>query len=373
MTRARRTARARTAATAGLLASALVCALACAGARSAARTPVERRAFDVPPSGALELGVPAGWSARAEGGDDAAPVTVKLADPGGTFVVFLIPIANPAGEGPEASTPADTAQLLTEMARRKALEGSVEKEIALEELVGKGGVHGYWFAATDRTLEGRRPEEGEYRHIVQGAAAVGELILTFRLLDNGAGTHRETVLEMIRTARHLPANGGADASRGFEPDPDAETVPLVVADPASRVTVLVDLPGFEVFKPRPGDDGKSLLVLGQSAESGIVASVILRDAPGQDATACRDDALARIRKAAPAMIDLRLDVHGGIARAFYAVDELHGRPLRQEHAHGFIARAGVCVNLHVSKAKPAPGDAERLEQIVASLRFGETL
>ncbi|BDG03927.1 hypothetical protein [Anaeromyxobacter oryzae] len=397
---------------AAALAVAAAVSLACAGARTGTAAAPDHgatlRTFDVPGEGALALEIPAGWEAREGDGDATSPRTIELAPPGRAFLVLLSPIVNPeASPGREG---ADTAQFLVELSRRKAAETAVEPEIPLMELVGEGGVHGYWFSVTDRALEGKATKAGEYRHLLQGAAAVGPLLLAFTLLDNGAGPHRAQLLDVVRTARFTggaapgghgadggsgtggsgsggsppgapgeggtppgaAGNGAPDAS-GFEADPGADTTPLVVEDPARRVCVLVDLPGFKMFKPRITDDGKGVAVLGQHLETGIVASVIVKDAPGFDARRCRDDALARIRQATPDISDVKTSEARGTARVTYALSVLRGQPIRQRHAHAFLARDGVCVNLHLSKAEPSAEDAARLEQILASLRFGEAL
>ncbi len=367
---------------------------ACAGRRGGAQpTPVRQR-FEVPGHGALEVAVPPGWKASTAEGEEPMPLTVRLeprAAEAGRFVVLLTPFWNPARTAedvPEqpagpgalgADAQEDTAQLLAELARRKALATSAEQEIALQELRGEAGVHGYWFAATDRALAQMQPGEGEWRHLMQGAAAVGDLILAFTLLDNATGPQRDAVLDVVRSARHLPApaaerEGAGDDALRFTPDPDAETEPLSVTPPGGAFTVLVDLPGFHMFQPRPAEGGEGILVLGQHPETGLVASVTLRDAEGAaDAAACRERALERIRRRAPRLAELSLSEANGAARAAYALDELRGRSIRQEHAHLFLWRAGACVNVQVSKADPEPADAARIETILSSVRFGATL
>jgi hypothetical protein len=284
-------------------------------------------------------------------------------------------LKNGTGSEEPGAAGADTAQALVELARRKALQSSVEHEIALQELRGDE-VHGYWFGATDKELAGRQLAKGEWRHILQGAAAVGPLIVAFTLLDNAPGPQRDAVLAIVRGARHVPPAAGVVGGTGklrFELDPGAETTPLAVAGPGRRWAVLVDLPGFQMFKPRAAEDGKGVLVLGQNSESGIVASVTLRDASGvTDADGCRERTLEGIRKSAPDLRDLVRADDDGKARARYILEELRGRVIRQEHAHAFLLRDGTCVNVHVSKADPDGEDAARLEGILASVRFGET-
>ncbi|WP_242340813.1 MULTISPECIES: hypothetical protein [unclassified Anaeromyxobacter] len=365
---------------------------ACAGRRGGAAPPSRQR-FEVSGHGELEIALPPGWKASSAEGEEPIALTVRLeprdAKAGGGFMVLLTPFWNPpptaeeAPASPEAfgaDAQGDTAQLLAELARRKALATSVEQEIALHELRGERGVHGYWFAATDKAFAAREPGEGEWRHLLQGAAAVGDMILAFTLLDNAPGPQREAVLEVVRGARHVPASAGGSpaapksGAMRFTPDPEAETEPLSVAYPGRAFTVLVDLPGFEMFEPRPAEDGEGVLVLGRHPQSGLVASVTLRDAHGAaDAGACRERILERIRKSAPDLRELALSDASGGARAAYVLDELRGRKIRQQHAHLFLWREGVCVNVQVSKADPEPEDTGRIDAILTSVRFGASL
>lgn len=358
--------------------AAALAAAACAGARPrpvSADAPGRQR-FEVPGHGALELAIPPGWTASWERGEPPAPRTIRLADPGGAFVALLSPFWNP-GEPEDAPARADTAQLFAELARRGALAGSVEREIALEELVGDG-VHGFWFSATDRELVGKEPGPGDWRHLLQGAAAVGPLLVAFTLLDNGPGPQREQLLAVVRGARHVAAGDGeADEEEGEEEDeedPDAATVPLRVEVRGRPWSVLVDLPGFRMFKPRAADEGVETLVVGHDPETGFVASVILRRADGaRDAASCREADLSRIRAAHPDLAEVRLSESGGAARARYVKPSVGRAPVSQLHGHAWLLRDGVCVNVHVSKAVPEPGDDEEVEEILASVRYGEDL
>ncbi len=364
---------------AAALAAVLAASAGCAGAKARpGATPVpERSAFEVQGHGALEIEVPPGWTASVEKGEPPAPRTIRLAGPGGAFVALLSPFWNP-GEPENADSRADSAQLFAEIARRGALAGSVEREIPLEELVGDG-VRGFWFAATDRELSGRAPGPGEWRHLLQGAAAVGPLVVAFTLLDNAPGPQREQFLALVRGARHVGAEGGEesdeDGGEGPEEDPEATTVPLRVEVRGKPWTVLVDLPGFRMFKPRTVDDAVDALVVGHDPERGIVASVILRGAQGaRDAAGCRDADLARIRAAHPEIADLRLSAAAGAAaRALYTMPEVGGKPVPQLHGHAWLYREDVCANVHVSKAAPEPEDAAALGAILASVRYGADL
>lgn len=352
----------------------LAASAACAGAKPRATPPPlpARTAFEVPGHGALEIAVPPGWTPKVEPGEPPAARTVRLTGPGGAFVALLSPFWNP-GEPESAEARDDTVQLFAELARRGALAGSVEREIPLEELAGDG-VHGFWFAATDRELVARAPGAGEWRHLVQGVAAVGPLVVAFTLLDDGPGPQREQLLDVVRGARHVGAAEDADLADddGPEPDPGVPTVPLSVSVPGQPWTVLVDLPGFRMFKPTTS--GGLRLVVGHDPDHGLVASVALRDARGaRDAAGCRDQDLARLRAGRADLADLRVAGEADQARATYALADLDGKPVPQLHAHAWRYRDGVCANVHVSKAEPDPGDAAAVDAILASVRFGAEL
>jgi hypothetical protein len=355
------------------LAAAVAAALlaACAGAR--ARTdaaPPERRVFQVAGGGAVAVEVPAGWTASEVAGDPGAPVTVRLERPGAGFVALLTPFRNP-GEPEDAAARGDAARLLADLARKSALRTSAERDLPLEELSGDG-VRGFWFLATDRELVGKEPGPEEWPYLLQGVAAVGRLFVAFTLLDHGPGAQRQELLALVRGARDAGAGPDEAAPHaGMELDPGARTLPLRVALAGRAWAVLVDLPGFAMFRPRASGDGTGLIVLGQSPDAGIVASVILRAAGGAgDAAACRAADLQRIRAGAPGVGEVRLAEAGEAARAAYLVA---GESAPQAHAHAWLFRDGTCANVHVSRIGPGAEDAARLEAILGSVRFGEDL
>jgi hypothetical protein len=358
------------------LAAALVLGLAagCAGVKKApSGGGFTSRAFSVQGHGRLLVRLPPGWiAAEGEEGEAGVPA-IRLTRPGDRFVVLLTPLWNPGEpESPEAR--ADTAQLFAELGRRRALSGAVEREIDLQEISGPG-VRGAYFAATDRDLVDREPAPDEYRHVLQGAAAVGPVIVAFTLLDDGPGAWRSQTLDVIRTARHVPDGEGADAGAApLQPLPNVETVPLRVGLPGRSWAVLVDLPGFEVARVAPGGEKPDAMhVLGRSPESDVVVSVLLSPAgQARDAAGCREQALSRIRRAVAGMEDLHRAEGAGTAAATYALPAgPTGQP--EWHAHAFLWRDGVCASLHASKAGPGRDDGALLDAILSSFRIAEDL
>jgi hypothetical protein len=325
-----------------------------------------RRAFVVRGHGRLLVTLPAGWRA-VEGDEGFGPgPTIRIESPGEKFLVLLSPLWNP-GEPEPPQARADNARLLAELGRRSALGGSVEREIPLQEL--EGGAPGAYFSATDAKLVGREPGPDEFRHVLQGAAAVGPVILAFTVLDDGPGSWREQALELVSGARHVPDGEPEAGTPGdLEAVPDDATVPMRLRWPGRSWAVLVDLPGFRVGR-RP-DGAGTPYAIGLHPDTGVTASVSLAPAGGaKDAAGCRERALSALAKAIPRFTVIRAD-GVGVARAAYELAEgKAGVP--EAHVHAFLYREGTCVNVHASKVGPEPGDADRLEEVLSSARVAE--
>lgn len=360
---------------------AAVCLTTCAGPAglagpAPARGPARTRVFPVLDHGGLEVAVPAGWDVRTIEGEPGMPASVRLVPPdGGTL--FLSPLWN--ADSPDEGSGTDSARFFAELARRKALGSSTEADLPIHDLVGEdGAVRGHWFVATDRDYVPPEPGKVRWRNMLRGASAVGRLLVSFTWFDDAPGPSRDAVLALVRDARHV-GDPAAEPPKTpdplrFAPDPGVATAPLAVEAPGGAFTVLVDLPGFEMYAPRPAPDGGGVLVLGQHPGTGLVASVTIRAAGGSpDARACRDRRVQALRRAAPDLADLRTSEVGAAARASYVLRELRGREIRQDHAHTFLAREGLCVDVLVSKADPEPADAKRIEAVLASVRFAERL
>jgi len=362
----------------------------CAGPRGGAAArpePAGRRAFPVLDQGALSLEVPPGWGVKVLEVEPGTATSIRLDPPSGG-ALFIAPVFSPEADG----SVLEAAALFTEIARRKALRTNGGAEVPTAIVRGAAGQEiGYWFLAADAAYAPPEPGHERYRNILRGAVAAGRLLVTFSWFDDAVSPARDQVIDLVRGARHEvatarpaapePAPAPAEAAGGGPPrfeltqDPGATTVPLAVREPGGDFTVLVDLPGFKLYAPRPSPDGAGHLVLGEHPEDGIVVSVGIGPAgpESKDARACRDRKLARLRQAVPDLSEVRTAEAGETSRLSYALRELRGREIRQEHAHAFLQRAGRCVDVHASKAEPEPGDPAKLERILATARFAATL
>ncbi|HSN90104.1 MAG TPA: hypothetical protein VLS93_02650 [Anaeromyxobacteraceae bacterium] len=330
--------------------------------------PAERR-FEIPGQGDLLVPLPAGWTESQLEQDPGTPPTFQLEPGDGAFLLLVTPLWNP--DDPEAPARLEQARALVEYARREMAAAALEAELPLVELAGDGA-RGYWFQATDRTLAGKPKPAGEWLHVLQGAVAVGRLVVAFTLLDDADGPHRRLVLDAMRAARQEPP----EEEEGDEEEDEQARVladePLSVALPGRSWSVLLDLPGFAAQPPHPGEDGRGVLALAADTRSNAVASVLVVEREGVgSASGCREHDLAHVR-AAFRIRELRTWEVGVVARARYVVPEMDGRKVNQLDLHAWRFRDGACVAVHLSLMDHRPGDEAVLERIAATLRLAES-
>jgi hypothetical protein len=156
------------------------------------------RRFPIPNHGALELQVPDGWVGEASGGTPSAPPTIQFSAPGREFAVLVTALWAPQGEATALKPERLRAAIEKQAASPEISERSEEATRPVQELHGPQA-NGYYFSATDKTW---KPSSGDYRHITQGEALVGTLVVTFTILSNAPAPDRDAALEMLRSARH---------------------------------------------------------------------------------------------------------------------------------------------------------------------------
>ncbi len=383
------------------------CAHAPAHREPVASAPTARVALDLGPRGRMVAPVPPGWTATPGDAQPPVPATLRLDPPSGHHLLLLTPLYDPS-VAPGAPVSEGSARTMADLARQKALETSLELEVPLRPL--GGGAAGWWFSVTDRELGpgGRAPAPDEFRALLQGAAAVGGLVVAFTLLDDGDGPHRAAALAIVRGVRHEPAAPGEanDAvvpvsTTAADPQPEPQSqppspsrsqpqpqprqtdpegwrtqgrAPLSVAYPGRPWSVALPAEGWRVDGPEVMDDGRLVHLVAEDPRTGVVISVVLSDARGRSsAAACADADWRRIAislgEAPPAT--RRPDGDG--LRADYFVATQRGRRVDQQNASRWWYRDGVCVHVHASLMGFQAGDAPRLDQALSGVAFAEAL
>lgn len=156
------------------------------------------RTFALPGHGKLELTVPNSWIDSIHSAGPELPPSIRFSpSKGQEFELLITPLWGRNSEARFDNPPMIRA--IVEAAGRSVLERSVEKQLSLAEIRGKRA-HGYAFSLTDGAAA-----PGEYEYLTQGAAGMGELLITFTIL-----THRQDArqirqaLDMIRSSRQVP-------------------------------------------------------------------------------------------------------------------------------------------------------------------------
>jgi len=115
---------------------------------------------------------------------------------GNDFSVQITPLFSPAGD-PDYNHREKIRPRLEEIGR-KQLEASVEKVITLKAIKGAEAA-GYYFTVTDRA-----PKKDRWTYLTEGAAGVGDLLVSFTILTNSldSGELRQA-LRMIESCRQI--------------------------------------------------------------------------------------------------------------------------------------------------------------------------
>jgi hypothetical protein len=157
------------------------------------------REFFVEKHGTLQLAAPAAWRDSVKKGPRFLPPRILFSPISGSdFLVQITPGA-PQMSGLSRANPAEIRKRVEESGQR-LLSRALEADLTVKELAGESAL-GFYFSLTDRA-----PKPGEYRHLIQGIAIVGDLSLAFTILYNSpeAEEHR-AALEMLSRARLIPS------------------------------------------------------------------------------------------------------------------------------------------------------------------------
>lgn len=308
------------------------------------------RMFDVPDHGQLVLSVPDGWTAAVEEREGEPWPTIKLGPHDGDgFSMLVTPMFDPRDLA-QSPQPAATARRFAQTSLDRRAPDAAERTLVLEELGGP--LPGWLFTATDPA-----PKPGEWSHVTQGTAALGPFVVFFSLLTHGEDVAaRAPALEMIRSARHVPP-------------PRPSLTPLALRFPGKSWALELDLPGFESGPvQRTGSGG--VTVLGSNEKTGVVASVYLEPAEGPEtASAACEHYLAHREKVPYDRKTLSRGTRGELATIEYVLPEVEGMELQQKNVYACLARDGVWVELHLSKAVFEPKDQAAFDRILKTVRI----
>jgi hypothetical protein len=165
---------------------------------------------------------------------------------------------------------------------------------------------------------------------------------------------RARALELVASARHLPAGSG----------------PSAIRIGAAGKTLTAELPGLEVLRvdARPG--GAGAMMMGDLPGAFAVTLTVEESAGMSKPDEVREQrwtkgaALTPLKKT-----NVRLSSRGDLAVVDYLIPKYEDLEIRQRHVHGYLLRDSVMGELHVSKIKFVPEDGANLQRILGSARL----
>lgn len=176
---------------------------------AAPETAAPMRSYIVPGFGALELDVPTDWRDSVEAAEGGLPAQVITFQPpsGYAFRVKVVAGGNHAGL-PDFNSPG-RIRLIVERQGSRLLRSAVEPTLTVETLRGTV-TRGFYYTLTDKRAVEHPTTTGDYPHLTQGVASVGDLLVSFSIyFRDPIAPEREAALAMIADARHTtsPASG----------------------------------------------------------------------------------------------------------------------------------------------------------------------
>jgi hypothetical protein len=144
-----------------------------------------------------------------------------------------------------------------------------------------------------------------------------------------------------------------------------------LAAPGGGWLLRLDLPGFELSPWRVSEDGTRWIVTGENETSGVEVSVVMEaTAEADGAAACREHfaRLAR-RRSRVQRADVRRRREGDAEIVEYLLEGLQDGAFRQKHVNAYLARGGVCADVHLSKERFNWSEAGLFETVLRSVRI----
>lgn len=142
--------------------------------------------------------------------------------------------------------------------------------------------------------------------------------------------------------------------------------------PGGAWGVRFDLPGFEIVQPAAAPaGGPDRLLYGLNPATGLEVSVTLEPVPkGAGPEDCRDHYARLGRKRSRVQrVAVEKRREGDAAIASYLMEGWQDGMMRQKHLNAYLARDGVCVDIHLSKDRYQWMDDDLFKRALAAIRI----
>ena len=154
--------------------------------------------------------------------------------------------------------------------------------------------------------------------------------------------------------------------------PPVET-PLRLTLPGEAWSLELPAPGFALRQHEAPANGRHRYFLAVKSGSDVTVSAALDRIPqSTSALACRDHYWSQLQARSPFPMDeVRLTGSESDAGLEYIIREVRGVRVEQKHMNRYLARGGVCVDVHVSKIQYAPDDESALQDMLRAAQLAD--
>ena len=317
----------------------------------------EPKRFDMGPFGGLVLDVPSGWTAERQNSDEPGGFAFRVEPPPGTqLVLFITPI--PVSETRDPAS--EARSLVSKQIIDRLRPVAAETELTVSTLTGRE-TQAFYVSATDKTVT--QPTAKDFKYVDQGAAALGQMMLTFTILTNDKdGAARAAAREVVRTATLSP------------PLPPKQSPSGTVRLPAPATpgwALAIDLPGFRLEPIQLRETPPGTKLSGTNPATGVIVTAFIEESkPGMTAVDQREDAWRKMLAGTPMnRVDVKRSERGSMALLEYRVHEYQGAAVNQKSINVYVVRRGMWIDVHLSKVAYVPSDDALFDAIISTIRF----
>jgi hypothetical protein len=151
----------------------------------------------------------------------------------------------------------------------------------------------------------------------------------------------------------------------------AVEAPLRLTVPGEAWSLELPAPGFALRQYEAPAHGRHRYFLAVKSGSDVTVSAALDRIPqSTSALACRDFYWSQLQARSPLqMDDVRLTGSESDAGLEYVIHEVRGLRIEQKHINRYLARGGVCVDVHVSKIHYVEADEPALRDMLRAVQL----
>lgn len=164
-------------------------------------------------------------------------------------------------------------------------------------------------------------------------------------------------------------------SPSYGQGPGSTGAPITLALPNRGWALEIQAAGFATQRDETREDGNARYFYATNSDSNLNMSVLLEKTPSsQSRTHCRAYYWENLKKRSPLkMDDVRMSDPGHVAVLEYMVKQYQDLQVEQKNLNAYLAKDGVCVDIHLSKVQFRSGEESLFTAVLDGLRVAENV